>query len=95
LSLVVRDVTETPKITRPHRKCWKGDHYEHICQEPSGHLCGEQPCDQPAGTSWGPFFCPEHDVVRLARVSAGFAELKASLTRGVSGVSADGGEKQS
>ncbi len=82
-------------VTRAHAKCWKGDHYEHVCQKPSGHLCGEQPCDQTAGTDWGPFFCPDHDVQRLERVSAGFADLKASLAKrsggsGASGVSSDG-----
>lgn len=66
---------------RAHAMCWRGDHYEHVCQKPSGHLCGEQPCVQTAGTLWGPFFCPPHDVVRLDRVSAEMAELQAALNR--------------
>ena len=66
---------------RAHAKCWRDDHYEHVCQQPSGHLCGEQPCDLKAGTDWGPFFCPDHDVQRLERVSAGLADIAATLRR--------------
>jgi hypothetical protein len=54
--------------TRSHPKCWGPQ--GHICQEPSGRACIEKGCDQPAGTHWGPYWCPEHDVERLDRISA-------------------------
>lgn len=54
-------------MSRSHPGCWQGDHYQHICHQPSGMLCID--CDRPAGTPWGPYFCPEHDVDRLDRIS--------------------------
>lgn len=41
----------------------------HICQEPSGRTCVELGCSRPAGTWWGPLWCPECDKARLDRVS--------------------------
>lgn len=54
-----------------HPKCIDG----HICQEPSGQPCIEQGCDEPAGTLWGPLWCPDHDSERLDRISAQFAAI--------------------
>lgn len=47
----------------------------HMCFEPSGRTCIEQGCDEPAGTSWGPYWCPEHDEERLNRISASLSDL--------------------
>lgn len=50
--------------------CWQGDHYVHVCQKPSGRPCVD--CGKPAGTLWGPAFCPDCDVLRLERLVAQF-----------------------
>jgi hypothetical protein len=63
---------------RSHPGCWEGDRYVHItCRNSSGRTCLD--CDQPAGTLWGPYWCPDCDVKRLDRCSAGFAEIKAAF----------------
>ncbi len=62
---------------RSHPKCWTGDHYEHICQVPSGHPCVD--CGAPAGTKWGPMWCPPCDVIRLDRVSASLEAIAADF----------------
>jgi hypothetical protein len=41
----------------------------HICQKPSGKHCYEMPCPEPAGTLWGPYWCPKHDQERLERIT--------------------------
>lgn len=51
-----------------HQKCV--DAGAHICQCPSGRVCIEPGCEEPAGTSWGPLWCPAHDQERLDRVGA-------------------------
>lgn len=48
---------------------------EHVCQHPSGRGCVETGCDKPAGTWWGPNWCPEHDKERLDRVTGQFLAL--------------------
>lgn len=53
---------------------------QHVCQEPSGRSCAEG-CDQPAGTLWGPYWCPDHDSQRLARISAQMENLFGEVTR--------------
>lgn len=50
-------------MSHPH--CAAG----HVCQRPSGHECIEPGCHAPAGTAWGPLWCPEHDQERLDRIS--------------------------
>jgi hypothetical protein len=62
---------------RSHPNCWGPA--GHICQEPSGRACIEKGCDQPAGTHWGPYWCPEHDVERLDRISANLDSMLATL----------------
>jgi len=47
----------------------------HVCQKPSGRTCVEEGCDLPAGTLWGPFWCPRHDQERLDRISASLEDL--------------------
>lgn len=63
---------------RSHRKCWTGTEYRHVCQKPSGRACVD--CGQPAGTDWGPMWCPDCDVKRLDNVSAGMESLLAPTT---------------
>lgn len=53
-------------MSHPKRQTEAG----HVCQKPSGRSCYEQGCDRPAGTLWGPYWCPEHDQERLERISA-------------------------
>lgn len=61
---------------RAHPICWRKDHYEHHdCRRPNGHHCIEDGCEEPAGTLWGPYWCPEHDVERLDRVYRGILRL--------------------
>lgn len=47
----------------------------HTCQEPSGKDCVESGCQEEAGTRWGPHWCPDHDALRIDRVSRQFDEL--------------------
>ena len=53
---------------RSHPNCWTGDHYQHACHQPSGRPCVD--CGAPAGTPWGPYWCPDCDVKRLDRITA-------------------------
>lgn len=53
---------------------------EHVCQKPSGRLCIEG-CGQPAGTWWGPMWCPDCDLIRIDRVSEQLRKL-AGVDRG-------------
>lgn len=39
----------------------------HVCQKPSGRHC--LVCSEPAGTLWGPNFCPRCDMERLDRIT--------------------------
>ena len=49
----------------------------HICQQPSGRTCIERGCAKPAGTRWGPLWCPDHDRERLDRIRS---QLEALLS---------------
>lgn len=60
-----------------HQKC--RDAGAHICHKPSGRTCIEDNCSSPAGTDWGPLWCPEHDQERLDRVSRQMAEIAAEM----------------
>lgn len=60
-------------MSKAHPKCWEFG--GHICHKPSGRVCCVAGCDNPAGTLWGPYFCPRHDVERLDRVSAGLRSI--------------------
>lgn len=54
--------------------CWRGDHYEHTrCRRPSGHACID--CGKDAGTLWGPYWCPDCDVIRLDRIDKSLNDL--------------------
>ena len=33
-------------------------------------------CPEPAGTLWGPYWCPEHDRERIDRISQQLDELR-------------------
>ena len=58
-------------MSRSHPACWTGGEYKHIdCVRLSGRSCHE--CGAPAGTLWGPHFCPPCDVERLDRISRAF-----------------------
>lgn len=65
-------------MSESHAKCKP----VHICQEPSGRQCCEPNCTEPAGTRWGPYWCPDHDKERLDRVSRGFESIMADLVKG-------------
>jgi len=62
---------------RAHPKCHGPD--GHVCQKLSGKVCVERGCDEAAGTTWGPLWCPVHDMERLDRVSAGLSAAMATL----------------
>lgn len=76
-----------PEITS-HNLCWTGDRYDHLCHKPSGWTCVEHGCEQPAGTYWGPYWCPDHDVERLDRIGAGLADILGALGQPEGGDSA-------
>lgn len=48
---------------------------QHVCGKPSERVCIEQECKEPAGTLWGPYWCPDHDQQRLNRVTQQFHAL--------------------
>lgn len=58
-----------------HQKCL--DAGSHICAKPSGKRCHEDGCDDDAGTDWTPYWCPEHDRIRIDRISASLAAIVA------------------
>ena len=58
-----------------HAMCADG----HKCQKPSGRVCIESPCPEPAGTFWGPYWCPDHDQARLDGISKGFDEIASAF----------------
>ena len=60
-------------MSRPHPGCWTGAEYRHTCHQLSGRTCLD--CDQPAGTPWGPLWCPDCDVKRLERIGASLDAL--------------------
>ena len=60
-----------------HPRCGAG----HVCVQPSGRECIEPGCHAPAGTLWGPMWCPEHDQERLDRISGQMAGMLADLER--------------
>lgn len=52
--------------------------YNHEGNSPayhSGRLCFYQPCENPAGTAWSPYFCFAHNAERMNRVSAQLDEI--------------------
>lgn len=53
----------------------------HTCQKPSGRVCVENSCNEPAGTLWGPLWCPDHDKERLDRISANLESIRKELSR--------------
>jgi hypothetical protein len=63
--------------TTSHRKC--GPPTGHTCHQPSGRTCYEQGCTQPAGTHWGPMWCPDCDARRLDHVSAGLNAIRSQI----------------
>ena len=68
-------------MSRPHPGCLTGGMYEHIlCVRLSGRACIE--CGEPAGTAWGPYFCPDCDVERLDRIDASLEEIRRSFNDG-------------
>jgi len=72
--------TSTPNPTgsgESHPQCLAAG--EHICQVSSGRECVEQECVAPAGTLWGPMWCPPHDKDRLDRITASFAAIAAEM----------------
>ncbi|MFL0459116.1 hypothetical protein ACH0CA_01365 [Kytococcus sedentarius] len=61
--------------TGSHPNCYP----VHVCQEPSGRACYEPHCEEPAGTRWGPYWCPVHDKERLDRIERNLEDLAAAL----------------
>lgn len=61
--------------SKSHPDCWKDGKRHHTCQKPSGRQCIERGCTNPAGTLWGPHWCPDCDVKRLDRISEGLESL--------------------
>ena len=72
-----RELMTEKAQSRPHSVCWTKEGYKHRCQRPSGRRCID--CGEPAGTLWGPIWCPDCDVIRLGNVSAGFAAIEAAI----------------
>ena len=61
-----------------HPNCTEG----HVCEKPSGRPCFEEGCLQPAGTLWGPYWCPDHDRERLERISRSLDEIERVFVKG-------------
>jgi hypothetical protein len=66
-------VQEGQRMSASHPACRSEE--GHICQQPSGRLCIEQGCPEPAGTFWGPYWCPRHDMERLDRITDSLNEI--------------------
>lgn len=62
-------------MAESHSMCVEG----HVCQKPSGRECIERGCTEPAGTLWGPYWCPAHDKERLDRVREQLTEIADKL----------------
>lgn len=69
-------MSDTPK-RRSHPNCWGPQ--GHVCQEPSGRGCID--CGQPAGTLWGPYWCPDCDAKRLDRIRASLESIAAGVSQ--------------
>lgn len=41
----------------------------------TGKPCIEKGCGRPAGTAWSPYWCYEHNVERIDRISMRFYDL--------------------
>lgn len=56
----------------------------HVGNSPKHHTgkpCIESGCDRPAGTAWSPYWCFEHNVERMDRISKQMENLRRSLAR--------------
>lgn len=65
-------------MARAHMACWDEQEqvYQHVCQDgPVNRECVEDGCKAVAGTWWTPLWCPDHDLIRLNRISAQFEKL--------------------
>lgn len=58
---------------------------ERASMAPSGRTCVEPGCGKPAGTPWGPYWCPDCDDKRMDRVSASLESLSARRKADVEG----------
>jgi hypothetical protein len=43
----------------------------------TGKICIEPGCDKPAGTAWSPYWCFEHNVKRIDRISKSLKDISA------------------
>ncbi len=48
----------------------------------TGKACREVGCVNPAGTAWSPYWCFEHNVARLKRISAQLDDIVATSSPG-------------
>jgi len=64
-----------------HNICIDTGH--HVCQEPSGRACHVSECSEPAGTWWGPYWCPDHDQERLDRIEASLESIQQQFKDGL------------
>ena len=55
------------------------DHPGNSTKHRTGRPCFEAGCQEPAGTSWSPFWCFAHNVARMDRIDAQFDGLEADL----------------
>lgn len=67
-------------IGTAHKICM--DAGVHVCQKPSPQRCHTQPCENQAGTLWGPYWCPEHDKERLDRITGQMDEIMSQFGSG-------------
>lgn len=45
----------------------------------TGEICIEPGCNNPAGSAWSPFWCAEHNIIRMDRINGGFREIMEHL----------------
>ena len=68
-------------MSRSHPMCWKDGRYEHVeCRRPTGRTCID--CGKEAGTAWGPYWCPDCDVLRLDRIDTALEQAIESMEDG-------------
>lgn len=51
------------------------NHEHNSAKYHTGKKCTEKGCDHPAGTWWSPYWCFEHNVERMQRITASLTDI--------------------
>lgn len=53
----------------------------HVCVKLTRQTCWTEGCEEQAGTLWGPYWCPDHDAMRLDRIRREMAKIQAEVEK--------------